>query len=177
MNDTSVTELDGLFQRELQTVNNDVRRKAALAAFEKLRPSNAVTVEQFLNAVQRHSEMWAAVSTLGIVEFAESLVGEREPALAEPRPQRTRMNDAQKEGLKNAVLRVLEGQAAGLNRIEITAAIIVAGLVPQGIDRSDLADKLRQPLHELAAESKLHTVGEKRLMKYLFGPGGKKAKQ
>ena len=56
-----------------------------------------------------------------------------------------------------------------MNRIEITAAIIVGGQVPPGVERSELADKLRQPLHELVSGGQLYTVGEKRLMKYLSG--------
>jgi len=38
-----------------------------------------------------------------------------------------------------------------------------------GVKREELADKLRQPLGELVADKKIHTVGEKRLMKYHAG--------
>ena len=110
MNDASTTELDGLFQRELESINNDVRRAAALTAFQKLQPSNHITVEQFLTAIQRHSEMWAVVSTLGIVEFAESLLGSRPPIDPERGRQRTRISDEQQNALKDAVLQVLDGK-------------------------------------------------------------------
>ncbi len=38
-----------------------------------------------------------------------------------------------------------------------------------GVKRDELATKLRQPLGELVGDRKLHTVGEKRLMKYHVG--------
>src|SRR5690349_6727248 len=100
MSTTSTNDLDSLFERELQTVNDDVRKKAAFAAFEKLRPSNSITVEQFLAGLERHKDMWAVVSTLRITDFAEALVGKRAPSAAStPAPQeryRTRINDDQK---------------------------------------------------------------------------------
>ena len=39
-----------------------------------------------------------------------------------------------------------------------------------GVDRAELANKLRQPLGELVGDNKIHTIGEKRLMKYHSGP-------
>lgn len=176
MTPAPATDLNSRFQHELQAVHEDVRSKAALAAFHKLRPRNDVTVEQFLGGLQGHKEMWAAVGSLGIVDFAEALTGSPSPVATEPQRRRTRINDDQKNDLKGAVLRVLEGQATGLSRIEVTAAIIVGGLSPRGIERATLPEKMRQPLHELVAEGKLYTVGEKRLMKYVMGPSGKKAK-
>lgn len=168
-------DLNNRFQHEMQAVNEDVRRNAALAAFHKLRPRSDITVEQFLGGLQGHKEMWAVVGSLGIVEFARALASHPSTAATEPRRRRTRINDDQKNSLKGAILRVLEGQSAGMKRIEVTAAIIVGGLVPSGIDRATLPEKVRQPLHELVAEGKLRTVGKKRLMKYVVGPSGKKA--
>ena len=43
-------------------------------------------------------------------------------------------------------------------------------LVTIGVKRDELANKLRQPLGELVADNKIHTVGEKRLMRYHAGP-------
>ena len=68
-------ELDSFFMRELQTVNEDVRRVAALATFHRLRPGNDITVEEFLTSLQAHEELWAVVRSLGIVEFAPALAG------------------------------------------------------------------------------------------------------
>src|SRR5690349_17227152 len=91
-------------------------------------------------------------------------------SVAEPAgKRRQRLSEDQKSSLKNAILMVLEGQSGGRSRTELTAAIAAAGLSPADIARADLAEKLRQPLHELLVENKLHTVGEKRLMKYLLG--------
>lgn len=174
MTTAPANELDSLFQHELQSVNDDVRRQAALAAFRKLHPNNRITVEQFLAGLQCHKEMWAVVSTLGILDFTEALVSHQSPIAVQPQRRRTRISDDQKSNLKGAILRVLDGKASGMNRIEVTAAIIAGGMTPAGLDRAELPEKLRQPLHELVAEDKLHTVGEKRLMKYLSG--GKKGK-
>jgi hypothetical protein len=171
MTTAPTSELDGLFQRELESVNDDVRRKAALAAFKKLLPNNRVTVEQFFSGLQRHKDIWTAVASLGVADFASILAGRRE-ATGGDEPvsrRRTRLSDEQKSSLKNAILLVLEGSGGGKSRTEITAAIDAAGLSPADIARPDLAEKLRQPLHELLGENKLHTVGEKRLMKYILG--------
>lgn len=169
------SELEGLFQSELQSVNADVRRKAALSAFAKLRPSNRITVEQFLDGLQRHPEMWAAVSTLGIVDFATALSNSKEAAAAPAaRRRRSGFSDEQKNNLKNAILIVLKGQTRGMNRSEITSAIAEAGLTPLAIAPQELSNKLRQPLQELVVENMLHTIGERRLMKYF--PGGRKNK-
>lgn len=172
MSTAPTSELDGLFQRELESVNDDVRRKAALAAFKKLLPNNRVTVEQFFTGLQRHKDIWSAVATIGILDFAGVIAG-RQGGHSEAAPtgskRRTRLSDEQKGSLKNAILLVLEGSSGGKSRTEITAAIDAAGLSPADIARPDLAEKLRQPLHELLGENKLHTVGEKRLMKYILG--------
>lgn len=168
--------LDSLFQQELSSVNEDIRRKAALGAFAKLRPNNNITVEQFLTGLQRHKEMWAVVAGLGVVDFAETLMGggRKSTAGSAPKARRTRLSDEQKNALKSVTLRALEGKSAGFSRTELAAAIASGNQTPAGIERAELADKLRQPLHELLTERKLHTVGEKRLMKYFFG--GKKGK-
>jgi hypothetical protein len=161
--------LERLFESELESVHEDVRRKAALLAFRKLHPSNRVTVEEFLAGIEGHHEMWAAVSKLGIVDFAEALAGRQQEAAASPAHRRTRISEDQKKTLKSAIARVIEGKSGGMTRIEVTAAIIAGGLTPAGVDRAELPEKLRQPLHELVAEGKLHTVGQKRLMKYHSG--------
>ena len=136
-------ELDSHFQYELQFVHADLRRKAALAAFAKLRPGNRITVEQFLTQLERHKDLWAAVSTLGMVDFAEAIAGHRIPSTVETARPRTRINDEQKNSLKRAILRVLAGHPAGLNRTELTAALLGSGLAPAGIDPTELSEKLR----------------------------------
>lgn len=169
MTTAETSELDNLFAHELKSVNDDIRRKAALSAFYKLRLNNQITVEQFLNSLERHKEMWEVVGSLGILDFAEALTGHRAQSETAPKRQRTRISDEQKNSLKEAILRVLEGKMGGLNRLEVTATLVANGLSPAGISRTELPEKLRQPLHELLAEGKLHTVGEKRLLKYVFG--------
>ena len=49
------------------------------------------------------------------------------------------------------------------------AVLIKRMLATIGVKRDELAAKLRQPLGELVGDKKLHTVGEKRLMKYHVG--------
>ena len=152
----------------------DVRRVAALATFHRLRPSNDVTVEEFLTSLQAHAELWAVVSSLGIVDFAQALAGvgggSSGPTATSESGRRTRLTESQKGGLKEAIARVLADHPAGMSRTEVTAAVIAAGLIPAGIEQGDLQIKVRQPLHELVAAGQIHTVGEKRLMKYLAGP-------
>ena len=169
MTEYPALELDSHFLRELQTVNEDVRRLAALATFHRLRPSNDVTVEQFLAGLQAHKELWAVVGSLGIVEFAQGLTGHQAPRATEPQ-RRSRLTEDQKASLKAAIVRVLAGHPRGMSRTEVIAAVVSSGLTPAGIERADLPIKVRQPLHELVAGGELHTVGEKRLMKYLAEP-------
>lgn len=53
----------------------------------------------------------------------------------------------------------------GLSRTDIANQIGDDVLTTIGVKRDELADKLRQPLGELVDENKIHTVGEKRLMR------------
>lgn len=169
-------ELDSFFLRELQTVNEDVRRLAALATFNRLRPSNDITVERFLAGLQAHEELWAVVGSLGIVEFAQGLTGHQAvPRATEPQ-RRSRLTEDQKVSLKAAMVRVLAGHPGGMTRTEAVAAVVSSGLTPAGLKLSDLPIKVRQPLHELVAEGAIHTIGKKRLMKYLAGPPSQSAK-
>lgn len=168
MTTAPTVDLSNHFLQELQTVNEDVRRLAALATFYRLRPSNSVTVEQFISELQGHQELWSAVRSLGIVEFAEALAGHHAPIATKPQ-RRPRLTEEQKISLAATILRVLAGHPPGMSRTELTTAIITTGLTPVGIKRTDLPIKVRQPLHELLAAGKLHTVGEKRLMKYVLG--------
>mgnify|MGYP007115115038 CR=1 FL=1 len=57
----------------------------------------------------------------------------------------------------------------GLTRAQIATYTNEDLLGNVGVDREELADKLRQPLVELVADGKIHTVGEKRLMRYYAG--------
>ena len=57
----------------------------------------------------------------------------------------------------------------GLNRADLAGQIADDVLATTGVRREELAEKLRQPLGELVADKKIHTVGEKRLMKYHAG--------
>lgn len=165
------SDLNNLFEKELNTVNEDVRRKAALSTLRNLRPTNRVTVEQFVASAQKHKDIWAVVSTLGIVDLAEALLGEKTHTRSEPPAtgKRTRLSDDQKNGLKAICVRLLEASRGGLSRTELASQIQTQGLKPSIIADGELAEKLRTPLAELLVENKIHTVGEKRLMKYFFG--------
>jgi hypothetical protein len=171
-------ELDSLFEQELRAQNEDLRRAAALSTFYKLHPSNRVTVEQFLTGLKQNKDIWTVVATLGVVDFAEALLGNRTVGGKAPRDarpaKRTRLTDSQKSALKAAIVTVLGSNKDGLNRNDIARAISAEQLSAIGIDRAELANKLRQPLAELVGDSKIHTVGEKRLMKYLAGNASRK---
>lgn len=172
-------EIDSLFEQELRVQNEDLRRQAALRTFYKLHPNNRVSVEQFINSVKQNKDIWSAVSTLGILDFAEAVLGHRtgvsKASRSESKPhKRTRLSEAQKNGLKNAITVVLASNKEGLNRNEIAKAVSADQLSTINLDRAELASKLRQPLAELVTDNKIHTVGEKRLMKYLPGAGPRK---
>ena len=66
---------------------------------------------------------------------------------------------------QGAIVSVLGQHKDGLSRPAIAGQIGDDVLATIGVKRDELADKLRQPLGELVGEKKLHTVGEKRLMK------------
>ncbi len=175
-NNDSGADVEGIFQRELQAINEDVRRKAALSTLNNLKLNNRVTVEQFVSSVQRHKDVWSVVASMGIIDLAMALTGRSTaaPEKAAAPKTRTRLSDEQKAGLKGVALRLLESHKAGLSRTELAAVIRDEQLKPAGIADEELADKLRIPLAELVGENKIHTVGEKRLMKYV--PGGTKKK-
>lgn len=175
---SSNLEIGTLFEQELQALNEDLRRQAAMSMFTKLQPTNKVTVEQFLQGLKQHKEVWGVVATMGIVDFADAINGGRRPreggrAAAEPRGdgKRTRLSEQQKQALKLIVQRVLVDNKEGLNRNEIAKHISAEQIASVGVERAELANKLRQPLSELVHDSKIHTVGEKRLMKYVAGAG------
>lgn len=172
-------EIDSLFEQELRVQNEDLRRQAALRTFYKLHPNNRVSVDQFINSVKQNKDIWSAVSTLGILDFAEAVLGHRQSnnkvSRSEAKPhKRTRLSEAQKNALKTAITGVLNSNKEGLNRNEIAKAISNEHLSSINPDRAELANKLRQPLAELVSDGKIHTVGEKRLMKYLAGSGPRK---
>lgn len=165
------SDLNNLFEQELHAVNEDVRRKAALATLRNLRPSNRITVRQFLTSAQAHRDIWAVVSTLGVVDFADALLGQKASLLidAPATSKRTRLSEDQKNGLKTICLRLLEANRDGLSRSELAAQIQSQGLKPLVLTDDELVEELRTPLAELLSGTKIHTVGEKRLMKYFFG--------
>ena len=172
---TNSLEIGSLFEAELQALNEDLRRQAALTMFYKLHPSNKVNVEQFINGIKQHKDVWSVVSTMGVVDFAEAVSGSRAGGVKAPKAEtkaggkRTRLNENQKSALKSAIIKTLSDNKDGLNRNEIAKAITAEQLSAIGVDRAELANKLRQPLGELVGDTKIHTVGEKRLMKYLAG--------
>jgi hypothetical protein len=94
-------DITALFEQELQARNEDLRRQAAMTMFSKLHPTNKVSVEEFVSGLKQHKDVWAAVSTMGVLDFAEALVGRRptesKPAKAQ---RRTRLSEAQKNSLK-----------------------------------------------------------------------------
>ena len=113
---------------------------------------------------------------MGILDFASSLTGggstsEPTSGKATGKPgKRTRLSEAQKNSLKGLVVNVLSGIKDGLSRTEIANNTNDELLGNIGVRREELADKLRQPLGELVADGKIHTIGEKRLMRYHAGP-------
>ncbi len=172
-------DINSLFEQELQARNEDLRRQAALTMFHKLHPTNRLNVEQFIAGIKQHKDVWSVVSSMGIVDFAESILGGKSRAPAAPtsggKPaRRTRLNENQKTTLKAVIQKTLGDSRDGLNRNEIAKNVTNDQLSNIGVSRDELANKLRQPLSELVGDGKIHTVGEKRLMKYLVGSGSRK---
>lgn len=174
----SQLEIGTLYEQELQALNEDLRRQAALSMFYKLQPTNKITVEQFISGIKQHKDVWSVVAQMGIVDFADAINDGRRLRDQRTRGEmkldgkRTRLNDNQKQALKQLVLRVLsDAPKEGYNRAEIANHIPNDVVNQIGVQRVELANKLRQPLGELVAEKSIHSVGEKRLMKYMAGPG------
>jgi len=170
----SALDINVLFDNELQACNEDLRRQAAQTMFYKLHPTNKVSVEQFLADLKQHPDVWAVVSTIGIVDFADAIAGgkARSRAAASDQPtRRTRLNEAQKNRIKVAIQNLLSDSKEGFSRSEIAKCIPNDQLARIGVSLDELANKLRQPLGELVSAGMIHTVGEKRLMKYWAGSG------
>ena len=92
---SNTLDINSLFEHELKARNEDLRREAAETMFHKLRPSNKVSVEQFVAGIKQHRDVWAVVSTMGIVDFADAILGgkTRPPASPTGKPaRRTRLN-------------------------------------------------------------------------------------
>jgi hypothetical protein len=77
-------DINSLFENELKVSNEDLRRQAAETMFHKLRPSNKVSVEQFIAGIKQHRDVWAVVSTMGIVDFADTILGDQTRTKAAP---------------------------------------------------------------------------------------------
>jgi hypothetical protein len=157
----------------LKARNEDLRRKAALSMLPKLRPSARVTMAKFLDSLQQHREVWSAVLEMSAVELATLIAGGSRADATKTTleaTKRTRISDAQKNSLKGAIVGVLGNHKDGLSRTDIAGQMGDDVLATIGVKRDELVDKLRQPLGELVADKKIHTVGEKRLMRYYEGP-------
>jgi hypothetical protein len=114
---------------------------------------------------------------MGVQDFCQSVLGTRTASVAtkeEKSGRRTRLSESQKNGLKAMISSILGSHKDGLNRNDIAKAVSNEQLATVGVERGELANKLRQPLGELVTDNKNHTVGEKRLMKYLAGSGPRK---
>ena len=141
--------VDGHYPSALASANDDLRSKnrAALAAFRKLRATNRSTVEEFIAGLRRHPDLWLAVSQLGIVDFAHTLLGKHRrtsSAKGATAPRRTRINDEQKSVLKTAVVRALSSQPDGLSRVELAAVVADSGSVPVGSTGEEFGKFIRE---------------------------------
>lgn len=173
----STLDINVLFESELQACNEDLRRQAAQTILYKLHPTNKMSVEQFFADLKQHRDVWAVVSTMGIVDFAGAIVGDKakNQADASDKPaRRTRLNETQKNRIKVAIQKLLSDSKEGFSRSEIAKCIPNDQLATIGVRLDELAHKLRQPLGELVSDGTIHTVGEKRLMKYWAGSGPSK---
>ena len=131
-----------------------------------------MTMADCLDTLQQHKDVWTVVLGMSVVRFASILSGgPRVESAAQTRvpAKRTRISDVKKNSIKGAIVSVLGQHKDGLSRTEIVGQTGDDVLATIGVKRDDLAAKLRQPLVQLVGDKKLHTVGEKRLMKYHAG--------
>ena len=116
----SVFDISALFEQELQTRNEDLRKQAARSMLPKLRPSARVTMVEFLDSLQQHREVWSAVLELPAVEFGALMASGSRTESTNPAPEptkRTRISDAQKNSLKGAIVSVLGNHKDGQSGI------------------------------------------------------------
>lgn len=172
-------EIGTLYEQELEALNGNLRRQAARSIFFKLHPQNRTSVEAFLAQLKQHKDVWQEVSQMGILDFAHGILGNRHKDVQgkstefKTGAKRTRLRDKQKDFLKESILHVLAASMGGQNRQEIAQLLDVGVIKQQGIQPSELHNKLRQPLAELVAEEKIFSTGAKRAMKYnLAGAAG-----
>lgn len=170
-------EIGSLYEQELQSLNEDLKRQAAMSMFQKMQPTNKMSVDGFLQLLKQHKDVWSTVASMGIVDFADAINDGRRlreqlrsrHVDVRPEGKRTRLNEGQKQALKSIVMRILGDTRDGMNRNQLAETITQDQIISVGVTRAELANKLRQPLGELVVEGKVHTIGEKRLMKYLPG--------
>jgi hypothetical protein len=165
----SVFDITALFEQELKARNEDLHRRAVLSMLPKLRPSQRMSMAEFLDSLQQHREVWSAVLEMFAVDFAIPINGgpRMEPAKTAPeQAKRTRISDVQKNSLKGTIVNVLGNHKDGLRRTDIAGQMGDDVLATIGVKLNELASKLRQPLGELVDDHKIHTIGEKRLMRY-----------
>ena len=115
------------------------------------------------------------MSTMGIDDFVETIGGKsvrrKSKPGKEPQPSAPPVGSAEELAQRHHHQRALECQRWPEPWQEIADNINNELLANVGVDRAELANKLRQPLGELVADNKIHTIGEKRPMKYHNGPG------
>lgn len=155
-----------LFQQEVQSLQQELHRRAARALFRKLHPAEETSVGAFLQRLQEHPVLWEEISSMSAIEFAKHLLGILPADSTETVPRRTRLNEEQKEGLKQVVVNILSSHSQGLSRHDLVAAVPQNFLHELRIETNQLGAKLRQPLLELLREQRITTTGQKRLMRY-----------
>lgn len=163
------SQMPALFSEELQTLQEDISRRAALAVLDRIRFTNATTLGDFLAEMKQRKDLWAVLTTVGVVDFAKAICGVVPGQAEDVVEPRTRISESQKQGLKDLVLKTLQTANVGLNRKDLAARFSDNELDQLGLPRNDkLADKLRQPLLELLREKSIRSEGEKRLLVYLM---------
>ena len=160
-----------LYHEQLREITDWYQRQAAMVSVMQLRPTNGVTVESLLTALQKTPDLWAAVATMGIIDFAKAIVGSRrqEPGTPQLLEKRSRLSPVQIRTLESAIVAALEQHSNGLSRRQILQEIDAA--VRQQFRSSTARPllKLRQPLAHLMVENKIHSVGRKRAARYFVG--------
>ena len=168
-NASRLVDFHALYRERMRLVADDLRRQVARSAIESMRPSNRLSVGDFLTALQQDPEVWDAVASLGLMDFAGSVTGRRRSWPGLVPAKRSRLTATQTASLKSAIVAVLMRHADGLVRRQIAQSFDEKAMKRLRLDRSTLPRKLRQPMAQLLAERKIHTVGQKRGARYFAG--------
>lgn len=174
LNSFSGEEISALYEKELSVFNENLKKQAALSFLQKLNLKPTLSVNDFFEVLKEHRDIWAALGKLHIAEFIKALcksikVDFHEQTLEHSKGRkRNRINDKQKDLLKEWIVQIVQNSPEGLKRKDIVKNLTTDQLSLIGISPLEIYTKLRQPIFELVKEFNLKTSGHRRLLRYVY---------